>query len=479
VIDNDRLSYGLDALGKAILGRGKVDQVKEYIKEHNLVGKNKDKQYFKVPLPIMVEYGCMDGRLTYDLGIYQQKFIEESDRTNNSSLLLSNVANNEFRLTRNLYNMERRGILLDESYTRKSWLREADANKETKQRWKTLTGHDLVNSSKGLQPVYDATGVRYGKTAKGNASFKADALSKKDEVTRLLLDYRKSAKMINSYYRNFIEYQDYNGVIHTNFRQGGAKTGRMSATQPALQTLPKDSEDKLGTDSALVRRCFVPREDYVFFMPDYDQMEYRFMLEYAREMEVIQAVLAGTDVHQATADLLGVSRHEAKTINFMLLYGGGEAKLAATLKCREYDARKKRQNYFRKLPGVKKFIGQVQDVAKNRGYIINWLGRRSVFEDENDAYKAPNSLIQGGTADIVKVALNNCCDRLQETKSHALLQVHDEIIFELHKSELHLAPELIKIMESAYPHELLNLSCTPEYSDRSLADKMKGYPNAI
>ncbi len=480
LIDNDLLNYGLDTLGKKYFGEGKVDEVKEYIRAHKLHAKDSKGthlKFFKVPLAIMVPYGCKDGRLTYRLGEFQRKYIADRDKNNKSGKLLTTVYKNEMKLTRTLYEMERRGIQIDEKYTRDSWLKQTNRSTTVKAKWLEYTGAELVDSAKALVPVYDHFGVKYGRTEKGNPSFKADVLTAKHELNDMLFEYRDCEKMSSSYYRNFIEYQDANGVIHTNFKQGGAKTGRMSATQPALQTLPKGGENSMGKDAAQVRRCFIPRPDYCFFMPDYDQMEYRFMLEYAQEMGVIQEVLAGMDVHTATAKRLGVTRQEAKTINFMLLYGGGDEKLAANLGCRVWDAKNKKKNYFQKLPGVQNFVRSVIRVARDRKYIINWMGRVSDFPDKNFSYRAPNTLIQGGTADVVKLALNESADLLAGSKSHAVLQVHDELVFEIHKTELHFCPEIVRIMETVYPHKLIGLSCSPEHSWISLADKVKGYPD--
>jgi DNA polymerase-1 len=483
LIDNDLLNYGLDTLGKKYFGEGKNNEVKEYIKTHNLHTRDSrgiQKKFFKVPLTgLIVPYGCTDGRLTYRLGEYQREYIAARDEKNRSGKLLTTVYKNEMKLTRTLYEMERRGIQIDEKYTRDSWLKQTNRSAAVKSKWVELTGAELVDSAKALVPVYDQFGLKYGRTAKGNPSFTAEILTAKHELNDMLFEFRDCEKMSSSYYKNFIEYQDANGVIHTNFKQGGAKTGRMSATQPALQTLPKGSENSMGKDASQVRRCFVPRPDYCFFMPDYDQMEYRFMLEYASEMGVIAEVLAGMDVHQATAKVLGVTRPEAKTINFMLLYGGGDEKLAANLGCRVWDAKQKKKNYFQKLPGVKHFVQSVIRVARDRKYILNWMGRVSDFPDSNFAYRAPNTLIQGGTADVVKLALNESADLLAGSKSHAVLQVHDELVFEIHKSELHFCPEIVRIMETVYPHKLIGLTCSPEHSWISLADKTKGFPHAI
>lgn len=203
------------------------------------------------------------------------------------------------------------------------------------------------------------------------------------------------------------------------------------------------------------------------------------MLNYAQEQSVIERVLAGMDVHQATADMLGVSRFHAKTINFMLIYGGGIDKLASMLKLSWEDAKRAREDYFRKLPRIAAFVQRVRDTAGRRGYLYNWFGRYYTFDNPESVYTtAPNWLIQGGCSDVLKIAMIRCHEYLQQRGafSRIVLNVHDEIVFELEKGELHYARELVSIMENVYMGGALKLTAGPAFSWKSLADKEDGFP---
>jgi DNA polymerase-1 len=202
-------------------------------------------------------------------------------------------------------------------------------------------------------------------------------------------------------------------------------------------------------------------------------------LDYAGEEKLISEINAGKDVHQATADEIGCTRTQAKTINFMLLYGGGGQKLADMLKISLMEAYTLRKKYFSRLPKVRHLINLVQSVGKHRGYIWNWLGRHYHISSPDYAYVLMNHLIQGGCADVVKIAMVQVHEFLKGYKSRMLLQVHDELLFEIHESELYLVPRLKEIMESVYkPRNGLRLTCSVDHSWRSWGtrDKVKGLP---
>jgi len=216
-------------------------------------------------------------------------------------------------------------------------------------------------------------------------------------------------------------------------------------------------------------------------------MEYRLMLEYAGEMSVIEQVLDGMDIHTATANMLGVDRDVAKTINFMLIYGGGDEKLATALKITIELAKEYKAEYFSRLKKIIGFIADVKRAARYRGFITNWAGRRCYFPYYIDKrfggrtrgeYKAPNHLIQGGCADAVKFAMVKCAEYLakKHARTRMVVQVHDELIFEAHKNELELIPELKEIMESVYPFKHLKLTAGIEHSAVSWEDKKEGMP---
>lgn len=480
IVNNNLLSYSLDKLAQKYLGAKKDTRVEEYIKKHDLYGydsaggtEKKTPQYHRVPLDIMEEYCIKDARLTYLLGESQRIAIKAWDTKNKTKKKMVNVYKNECRLTMTLWKMEQAGIKLDSDYAYKASIEAHQGLKKHMKEFKKLTGEDFVDS-KALAPIFDKQGIPYAKTEKGNPSFTDEVLSEINHpVVTAIRGARKAKKIKSSYFRNFLNLES-KKTIHTDFQQSGTVTGRMSARNPALQTLPKPKEDQEGVAN-MVRRCFVPRPGFCFFMPDYDQMEYRFFLNYAKEWEVIKKVLGGLDVHTATAEVMGVDRTKAKTINFMLLYGGGTQKLADALKVTLNEATLLKEKYFQALPRVKELVGNIIFQAEQRGYLINYMGRKYIFEPEF-SYKAPNYLIQGGTADVVKLALNECDRMLRGSNSRPLLQVHDELVFEVHKSELHLCREIVKIMENVYKADL-PLTVSPEYSWKNLADKTEGYPN--
>ena len=298
----------------------------------------------------------------------------------------------------------------------------------------------------------------------------------KTPIAKLVQDFRDAERKASMYYGSMLEFMDADGIIHANIRQGGTATGRMSYSGPNLQNQKKvEDGDEEYTNKYLVRRSFIPRKGCNFFMLDFDQMEYKMMLDYANETKVIEQVLAGVDVHQATANIMKVSRKIAKTINFMLLYGGGVAKLCLALHNptlpepllkdveRLYrwkdlapetiaikmeleqsvielniielnKAYAQREHYFKNLPKVKNFIKNVRNIARDRGYIFNWYGRQYNFR-KNTAYKAPNYLIQGGCADVVKPAMVELAKFLTAYKPKMLIQIHDESLLDVPHGE--------------------------------------------
>jgi DNA polymerase-1 len=260
--------------------------------------------------------------------------------------------------------------------------------------------------------------------------------------------------------------------------QGGTQTGRFSYSAPNLQNVPKEAVE--GKDF-YVRKCFVPRPGYCFVMIDYDQQEYRLMVDLAGENELIKKINGGLDVHTATAEMMGVDRTTAKTINFMLLYGGGHEKLAKALGITNLRAKELKGRYFRTLPKVERFIKETKIGGELLGLVTNWMMRRYYLFDKGKAYILPNHIIQGGCADVIKSAMVKISTFLEASNylTHMLVQVHDELLFEVHESELHLVPKFKEIMESIYkPMRGLHLTCGVDHSWESWGsiDKVRGLP---
>jgi len=462
LIYNQHLKYDLDSCLKR-RGHNKDDKVKEYIKTNKCFTwqtipykkkRQKNKHFEQVPFDIMFKYGCIDAEEVLFLGLDQL-----------ASAVEPSVYQRECRLIKTLTKVERRGVLYDKQYTDMG-LKHEERNLISLQEEATkISGEEFKGGRNWLRSAFDNCGQRYEINAQtGNPIFDKEALEKMESpIARLVIKIRNHEKMMGTYYASFNHFADGNGVIHANIRNSGTDTGRFSYSDPNLQNVPKEEKKKKGDFQ--IRKCFIPRQDYCFVMIDFDQQEFRLMLDYAAEHDLIAEILAGKDVHQATADMVSIERKPAKTLNFGLLYGMGVEKLAKALSLTSPMAKSLKNKYFYKLQGVKVLIQDIIRVAETRRYIKTWAGRKLYFPNKDFAYKAPNHLIQGGCGDIAKEAMNRLDDYLEGKKSAMLIQVHDEILFEVHKSELDIVPELQDIMSKVYvPKNGMTLTCGVEHS---------------
>lgn len=494
LIRNDLFAYGMDALAKRWLHREKSDMVKKWCLENNAYRtfqvpgkKEKVKQpfYYKAPLDKIHEYGCDDGRITYDLGRFVADAMQTLDKESEEKGYkpVSRVWENERRLTKTLYRMEKVGVRLDRRYAEEAMKKEKAKKKEAESEFKRATGVDFEDKPTVLTKVFEEAGLNVVKSEKGYPLFNKEVLSQIDHpLVKPILDWRASDKKVGTYFLNFLQKASYNGRIHADFKQFGAKTGRLSCVNPNMQNLSKESveDDSLtGEDKSYIRRCFVPTDGYYFAFIDYDQIEYRMMIDAAAraklfEQDLIDKVLSGWDVHTATAEMMDVDRQKAKTINFMQIFGGGVTKLARMLGLTYDEAKKLRDLYFSRLPKITTFINAVRKAAEERKFLRNWYGRRYVFPRADRVYTtAPNWLIQGGTADVLKIALNRLDDYLSDKKSRLVLNIHDEVVLEIHYTEDYVVPECKRIMEGVYPYVVIPFTAGIEWSDRSMADKRK------
>lgn len=486
---NDEMKYGLDATAKRI-GLEKSDIVEEHITKHklweweNVLGKkkrNKKKFFARVPFNVIVPYGEQDAKITRLVALHQRKVFHEIDASTAEGLpKISRVVENEKQFTKTCFKIEQKGIRIDSLYCESASVYEEQRYQQAAQSFRDLTGIEFEDGETVLVEAFKKAGEVIPLTEKGNPSFTDKVLQGYDSpVAKAVQTYRDAYKKANAYYRNFLYFKDENDIVHALIRQGGAKHGRVSVVDPALQTLADEEEQDLPFK---IRRCFIPRPGTVYVMIDYDQMEYKMLLDYSAQVDLIMEVLDGMDVHEATAkiirDMLRVpfTRSSAKTLNFGLLYGMGIDALAAALKTTPENARQLKGNYFQALPFVQGFIRRVTKRAEANGYIFNWTGRRCYFKNLDFCYTAPNHLISGGCADVVKIAMNQMDDFLESYKSKMVMQVHDEVLFEMVPEELHLVPKLKEIMEGVYPFKHLKLTCSVEHSYTSWADKIKGMP---
>ena len=289
VLDNDELSYSLDTQAKRI-GLEKSSVVDTYIKDNHLwewetsPGKAKRSKklfFYRVPFDIIAPYGCQDARVTYALGVDQLERLQENAKTTGNALPpLFTVADNERLLTQTVAAMERLGVKIDRDFCVRAAQFETDRAKNAAAEFEKLTGRVFKASPKLFAEVFVGDKAKWQMTEKGNPSFESDVLKTfESPVAGIVLRYR-DAKSKADFYQGFLYHADKNNTVHPQLNPDGTASGRFSSSEPNFQNLTAEEGTDLDAEF-VVRRALVPRPGFVFFMPDYSQMEYKMMLEYA------------------------------------------------------------------------------------------------------------------------------------------------------------------------------------------------------
>ena len=258
------------------------------------------------------------------------------------------------------------------------------------------------------------------------------------------------------------------GRIHSSFNQALAATGRLSSNNPNLQNIPIRTPE-----GAKVREAFVPRsEEFTLLAADYSQIELRIIAEISGDEAMLKAFQAGQDIHQATAaGVFGVpfeevtreQRYRAKTVNFSIIYGAGATNLSRQLGIKRAEAKELIDSYFQQYSGLRNYMDQSVENARKNGFVKTLMGRRRHLRDINSKNaiirghaerNAINTPIQGTAADMIKMAMIKIHDLLKNGnyKTKMILQVHDELVFDVHKDELEeLKPLIEENMKNAIP----------------------------
>lgn len=437
---NSHMRYGLQPCAERI-GESKHKPMLEWLKTRG----NKE-AYAAAPNDIIVPYVEQDAWLSWRLRQHQVEVFEHWDSAGGPKI--KPIVHLEKKILPHLFDMERQGILVNVQYCGEALAYERLQIEKAKAQFSKLTGTPFVDSRKVLTPVFDRHGICYGKTALGNASFTEDALTpvKENPLVRILLAHRRAIKRSSAYWSNFIELEE-NGIIHPSINQNRAQTGRMSISDPSFQNMSTDEEE--GT-AYPIRRAFVARPDCVIASLDYAQMELRKGADEAEDHPMIERIKAGADLHQEIADIAGVPRSLAKNGRFAKQYGASVPRIAATLGVSPELARTISQAIDEQ---AKEMAAYSRALARRaRPYVVDWLGRRFFF-DPGFEYKAFNYVIQGGCAEILKLAILSVGEFLKKeamTETFMSLVVHDEIVFNLHEKDLRLLPEIKRLMIAAH-----------------------------
>jgi len=469
LIDENRMSYQLNTLAKYYAGEGKDEKILiEAAKEYGLDPKA---DMWRLPPMFVGQYAEQDAKST--LKLWQRLKIELYNQE------LMDIFNLETRLFPCLVDMRFKGVKVDLEKAQNIKQNLIKREETLIKKIKDLTGVDVeIMAARSIAKAFDKLKLPYDRTAKSNEpSFTKNFLQNHPhELPQAIAEARELNKAHTTFIDSITKHE-YKGRIHADINQirsdqGGTVTGRFSMSNPNLQQIPA-RHPELGP---LIRSIFIPEEKHTWGSFDYSQQEPRILVHYAKLQnlagvdEIVDAYNAGdADFHQVVADMAGIERKQAKTINLGLMYGMGKNKLMAELGLMKESAEKLIKQYHTKAPFVKQLMDNVSRKANDRGKIRTLLGRACHFDlwqpvqfgvfkplpleqarKEYDeplkrafTYKALNKLIQGSAADMTKKSMV----ALYENGIIPHIQIHDEVDISVESNEK--AEEIIEIMESA------------------------------
>lgn len=427
----------------------------------DIAGKGvKQLTFNQINLEQAAPYACEDAHVTYRLyEVFSRKLGEHFELEK----LLSDV---ELPVAQVLTSMESNGIALDTEFLAKLAGEFSEQMQELEQTVIELAGEAFnVSSPKQLGEIlFDKMGIAGGKkTASGQYATGESVLEKIDHpIAATILEYRGLSKLKSTYTDRLIDQADTNTHrVHTSYHQAITATGRLSSTDPNLQNIPIR-----GQTGRQIRKAFVAPEGRVLLAADYSQIELRLMAHFSQDDALLAAFRAGRDIHQATAaEVLGIAledvtadqRRQAKAINFGLLYGMSSFGLSKQLKLSRAEAQSYINQYFSRYPGVYEYMQRTRHIASEQGFVQTLLGRRLYTPDiharnmmvrQGAERAAINAPLQGSAADIIKLAMIVVDKMLPKEQALMLLQVHDELVFEVDADIAdELSPKLKEVMQ--------------------------------
>ncbi len=444
------------------------------VKIEDLIGKKGATQgtMRDVPLEQIKEYAAEDADITLQLRQYLEPKLEAGGKSLNKLFHLV-----ETPLVKVLADIEFAGVRIDpdflKAYSKELAVQTVDLEKKILEE----TGYTFnVASPKQVGEVlFDRLKLPYpGKKMKsGQYSTDEEILSElaiQYPICADILQHRTLMKLKGTYVDALPALiNPRTGRVHSSFNQALAATGRLSSQNPNLQNIPiKTAEGRK------VREAFIPRdENHLLLSADYSQIELRLIAEISNEEAMLEAFQLNQDIHQATAarvfgvpldDVTPDQRRAAKTVNFSIIYGAGATNLSNQLGIKRTEAKELIENYFAQYKGLKHYMETTVEFARKHGYVETLMGRRRQLRDidsRNGMHRsmaermAINTPIQGTAADMIKVAMVNIWKAMREGKfqSSMILQVHDELVFDVHKDELEaLKPIIREKMSSAIPN---------------------------
>ena len=452
LLDATANRYNMDHLAEKHLGYKTI-----HFKE--LIPKGEEKTLFDIGIDKVTDYAAEDADITFQL---YEVFAEKLEKEKKLKELFYSV---EMPVVTILANMESAGIVL-KAETLKAYGKEieTDLKKIEKKIYKDC-GHEFnIRSTKELQQVLftelNLKPVKKTKTGYSTDSYVLEQLAQESVVAGKVLQHRFLSKLKSTYTDTLID--QINPVtrkIHTHYLQTGTATGRLSSVEPNLQNIPVREEE-----GRRIRSAFIADKGHILLSADYSQIELVILAHLSGDEKLMQAFLQGKDIHTHTASLIfskteqevtPSERRIGKTINFGVIYGMSAYRLSGDLKIPRSDADTFINAYFKEYAGVDRFKKETIANAEKNGYVETIMGRRRAVPNIKNPNKtvrmaeqriAVNTPIQGSAADIVKIAMIRVDEGLASAgcRTRLILQVHDELIFEVPDNEIEKAEKIVK-----------------------------------
>ena len=441
----------------------------EMIPISELIGKGKKQITFDlVPTDQAAKYAAGDAYITFKL---YKNYLEKLKK-NELYELFQTI---ELPLIFVLADMEKNGVFIDKEILAEfSKRNQKNLGKLTKEIFEIAGSQFNLNSPQQLAKVlFEDLGIKPGKKIKTGYSTNItvlESLAKEHEIARLLIEYRQVSKLESTYVSALPELiNPKSGRVHSSFNQTVASTGRLSSSNPNMQNIPIRTE--MGRE---IRKAFCANDDdHVILAADYSQIELRILAVLSGDDKMIDAFNNQQDIHSETACIIfDVPKNEvtpdqrryAKIINFGLMYGMGSFRISQELDISRQDAKEFVENYFNKFPTIKEYLHSGIQQATIDGFVSTIYGRKLYLPDLYNSNKmlaegakrvATNMPIQGSAADIIKVAMISLHERIKNDPDiKMIIQVHDELVFEIKKDKLEKAKKLIiEEMEKAVPEK--------------------------
>lgn len=462
-------SYILDS----VAGRHDMDSLSDRWLKHKTVtfeqiaGKGKNQLTFnQIALEEAGHYAAEDADVTLQLHLKMWPKLQKDAGP------LNVFQNIEMPLVPVLSRIERNGVKIDPAVLHKHSEEIALRLNELEQKAHEIAGEPFnLSSTKQLQTIlFEKQGIKPLKKTPGGAPSTSEEvleeLALDYPLPKVILQYRGLAKLKSTYTDKLpLMINPKTGRVHTSYHQAVAATGRLSSTDPNLQNIPVRNEE-----GRRIRQAFIAPQDYVIVSADYSQIELRIMAHLSRDKGLLTAFAEGQDIHRATAaevfgmsleSVTGEQRRSAKAINFGLIYGMSAFGLSRQLNIPRKESQKYMDLYFERYPGVLQYMESTRAQAKEKGYVETLDGRRLYLPDiksSNAARRAGaeraaiNAPMQGTAADIIKRAMIAVDAWLEKEQSRVrmIMQVHDELVFEVHKDDLEAVSKKIhELMENS------------------------------